>query len=366
MIKGAIELFTPTYLSGWAADEAAPDRPLAVQVLLDHAEIARATADGFRQDLKDAGFGEGRHGYRATFAAPVSLDARERIEARALGEDGRFTPLPWLNASKPLTFAGPTEDAEARPVFVLGSPRSGTSAMVAGLLGGTRYRGYAEGHLLSLLPQLMTTVAGHYRDSAQSLSSWTMLATISRAQMEARLRALFIDVARARFDTPYWVDKTPSNHMIAGAPLFGSIWPNARFVFMKRRAIENIASRMRKFSGDAFELHCRDWSDAMLLWAKVRGELGERALEIDQLTLAREPERVAALLSHSLGLSDEERAGLARSLAQQRTEQTGERVDAITSLAQAGWPPAHQAMFQEICGPAMRAYGYSEGASYFA
>lgn len=365
MIKGAIELFTPTYLSGWATDDSAPDRPLTIQVLLDHAEIARATADAFRQDLKDAGFGAGRHGYRAAFAAPVSLDARERIEARALGADGRFMPLPWLNASKPLAFAGSTEDAEARPIFVLGSPRSGTSAMVAGLLGGTRYRGYAEGHLLSLLPQLMATVAGHYRDSAQSLSSWTMLATISQAQMEARLRALCIDVVRARFDTPYWVDKTPSNHMIAGAPLFASIWPNARFVFMKRRAIENIASRMRKFSGEAFERHCRDWSDAMLLWAKLRGELGESALEVDQLTLAREPDNVAALLAPFLELSSEERIGLGRSLAQQRTEQTGERVDAITSLAQTGWPPAHLAMFREICGAAMRAYGYSEDARYF-
>ncbi|MEO8714474.1 MAG: sulfotransferase, partial [Acetobacteraceae bacterium] len=293
MIQGVIELLTSTHLSGWALEEAAPERPLEVRVLLDGGEIARATADVFRQDLKDAKVGPGRHGFRAAFVAPISMDARERIEVRAIDQGGRFAPLRWLNPSKPLSFAGPTQDFEAHPVFILGSPRSGTSAMAAALRAATRYRGYDEGHLISLLPQLMATIALHYRDSAQSLSSWTMLATVSQSQMEARLRAVFIDLARARFDTPFWIDKTPSNHMTAGVPLFAAIWPNARFIFMKRRAIENMASRMRKFSGSVFETHCRDWSDGMQLWAKVRGPLAARAQEVDQLTLAREPDKVA-------------------------------------------------------------------------
>ncbi|HEY5299823.1 MAG TPA: sulfotransferase [Acetobacteraceae bacterium] len=365
MIKGAVELVTATHVSGWAVEDSMPDQPLQVRVLLDGEEIARATAELFRPDLKDAGLGPGRHGFRIAFAAPVSMEAREQIEVRATDPAGRFAPLPWLTLSKPLSFAGPSEDRDSYPVFILGSPRSGTSAMAAALRASTRYRGYDEGHLISLLPQLMATVAAHYRDSAQSLSSWTMLATVAQSHVEARLRAVFIEMARERFGTPYWIDKTPLNHMIAGAPLLAAMWPNARFIFMKRRAIENIASRMRKFSGSVFEKHCRDWSDAMQLWAKVRGGLDARAREVEQLTLAREPDKVAVALSPFLDLSPEEGAAFRKALALQRTEQTGARVDATIGLAQTGWPPAEQELFRRICGPAMRLYGYSEDPGYF-
>lgn len=365
MIKGAVELVTATHVSGWAVEESMPAQPLDVQVLLGGAEIARAIAESFRADLKDAGLGPGRHGFRIAFATPLSTEAREKIEVRATDPGGRFGVLPWLALSKPLTFAGAIEDRESYPVFILGSPRSGTSAMAAALRASTRYRGYDEGHLISLLPQLMATVAGHYRDAAQSLSSWTMLATVGQSHVEARLRAAFIEMARARFDTPYWIDKTPSNHMIAGAPLLGAMWPHARFIFMKRRAIENIASRMRKFSGSVFETHCRDWSDAMQLWAEARGPLDGRTREVDQLTLARQPDNVAAALSPFLGLSAAEETVFRKALAAQRTEQTGARVDATIGLAQTGWPAAEQELFRRICSPMMRLYGYSEDPGYF-
>lgn len=44
-----------------------------------------------------------------------------------------------------------------------------------------------------------------------------------------------------------WVDKTPDPRMIKCVPRLKRAWPNAKFIFVKRRGIENLESRIKKF-----------------------------------------------------------------------------------------------------------------------
>ena len=107
---GNIDLFDQHTIAGWAADTNAPSAPLSVDVYIDDRLQATLTADGFRQDLKDAGYGDGRKGFSLPlvssniFAAgrPCEI-ARRRIRSSAghtsLGRtkpDRKLAPADYL------------------------------------------------------------------------------------------------------------------------------------------------------------------------------------------------------------------------------------------------------------------------------
>ncbi len=60
---GHIDQFDAQTIAGWAADTTAPDAPVSVDVFIDDQLQGTLAADGFRQDLKDAGYGDGKKGF---------------------------------------------------------------------------------------------------------------------------------------------------------------------------------------------------------------------------------------------------------------------------------------------------------------
>jgi SAM-dependent methyltransferase len=70
---GYIDVFDQNSIAGWAADTKTPSAPLSVDVYIDDRLQATLTADVFRQDLKDAGYGDGRKGFTLALFSPQSL-----------------------------------------------------------------------------------------------------------------------------------------------------------------------------------------------------------------------------------------------------------------------------------------------------
>ena len=62
-------------ISGWARNAALPDVPVIVELLDDGQIAGRMRADLLREDLRAAGKGSGRHGYRITLSNRL-LDGR--------------------------------------------------------------------------------------------------------------------------------------------------------------------------------------------------------------------------------------------------------------------------------------------------
>jgi SAM-dependent methyltransferase len=60
---GCIDLFDTDTVLGWAADTTTPTAPIDVDIYLDDRLQATLRAGVFRQDLKDAGYGDGRKGF---------------------------------------------------------------------------------------------------------------------------------------------------------------------------------------------------------------------------------------------------------------------------------------------------------------
>lgn len=364
-MRGVVQLVTVTRAVGWAMDSAVAGHAVEIRVSLHGREVMRVRADEFRDDLLRRGFGDGRHGFVAVFAERVPDELRSALEFRAIDSTGQETLLAVRSQFQPLRFDKP-QDPYARPVFILGSPRSGTSAITAALLNTTHYQGHSEGHVLPLLPILQAELGKYYDMLSGALEGETTLATIPQGYFQAKMGEMFIDVMRARFNTRYWAVKTPSNYMIVAAPRFAELWPNARFIFMKRRGIENLVSRLQKFPNDPFERQCRDWTDAMFFWSKTRDQIGSKALEIDQIDLVRNSADVAVKLGRLLDLSQQDQEAFRIAIAEVRPEQTSAEIGRVTSMEAVDWTPEQKTRFREICGPMMAAYGYSEGPEYFA
>lgn len=76
-------------IAGWAQDAAQPDRPVALDVLVDGRIVARLVANTYRADLERAGLGDGRAGF-ACDLPPIGA-----ILVRRAGEGAA---LPWSPA----------------------------------------------------------------------------------------------------------------------------------------------------------------------------------------------------------------------------------------------------------------------------
>jgi hypothetical protein len=385
-IQGYFERTGPLEIAGWAYDPLQPDDHLTVNVFVDGQPVGTLLANQFRQDLAAAQVGKGDHGFTLHLSEDLPEDPAvyEAVAILANGMPGSLgylwdpdgspdgKPRPARAPSgeyeqTPLTFIGHSEDQAQRPVFILGAARSGTSAVAQALVRTTDYVGHAEGHLLELIQPMLRLVTSHYNERGDEwrFRQNTMIAQVPISYLEDGVRHVFVELGRALFPKGRWLDKTPRPAMIVAAPLLRRVWPEARFIFMKRRGIENIISRMTKFPTVSFEDHCHDWARTMESWMTVRDSLKGVAIEIDQLFLATRPEDAARGVADLLGLLPAELSGLAQDLRLDHPERTAEHFGSVTTFNLSPWSAEQRDAFMRICGRTMDFYGYSMDDKYY-
>jgi hypothetical protein len=86
-LRGFVDVTMPGLVEGWAQDEAAPETPVALDVLRAGARIGRVLANRYRADLREAGIGSGCHAFR--FIAPAGEGEVTVMRAT----DGEVLPL---------------------------------------------------------------------------------------------------------------------------------------------------------------------------------------------------------------------------------------------------------------------------------
>jgi SAM-dependent methyltransferase len=89
---GRIEAVSDGHLIGWAADLAAPDRHLSLDVFVDNKLVRKVVADLPRTDLAQSGMGAGDHGFRVELPSHV-LDGRRHYISVTAREIGFGLPL---------------------------------------------------------------------------------------------------------------------------------------------------------------------------------------------------------------------------------------------------------------------------------
>jgi hypothetical protein len=378
-IRGFFTLSAGDQVVGWAYDADRPDDHIAVEALLHGRRVGMARALEFRPDLLRAMIGNGDHGFTLAIDTSIRPEDLANIEVYGISEAGQRKLLQTVRREDEPSRSEPTRavmnlnpvpydvDRAQRPVFILGAARSGTSAIAQALVKTTRYLGHEEGHLLDVIAPLFACIDRHYGERGEEWSgrTSTLIAAVPKTFLESGVKRIFVELARTLFPAGWWLDKTPRPSMIAVAPLLREIWPEARFIFMKRRGIENVASRLRKFPAIPFEDHCRDWTLVMQSWLATRAALSGASIEIDQIELATSPEEIGAILAPLLLLGHQETKDFVQALKLDRPERTSSNFATPESFDSVNWTEHQKRVFLEICGSLMQTFGYGTAVDYF-
>jgi Sulfotransferase family len=132
--------------------------------------------------------------------------------------------------AQPLSAVLPTFDPPEKPIFIIGCPRSGTSILLKALLESPSLGSIqSEGHIL-------WDAYHHARDRGWDSDALDGRDVLPR-EREYIYAAIRLFVRGRRF-----VDKTPENCL--RIPYLEALFPDATFVFLRRRAADNVSSLM--------------------------------------------------------------------------------------------------------------------------
>ena len=92
---GYIDVFDQDRVAGWAADKKAPSAPIAVDIYVDDRLQATLTADMFRQDVKDAGYGDGRKGFNLPLGSGTPSPPGKLVRLLAAGSEQVLAARRW-------------------------------------------------------------------------------------------------------------------------------------------------------------------------------------------------------------------------------------------------------------------------------
>ena len=336
---GRIEMLSTEFAIGWASVSAA-NHHAHVFAMVGSEIIGFGPANISRPDL-DRARQEGQlnaYAFILVFDRPVNSEQTQSIKIFIAGQAAAIPEAKQVKIDRSPTLR----------LFVMGSPRSGTSQLGQTLAQVLSLPWLGEGHGAPLFASAADALAGDI-DDKNGISRFMALQDFRQIAIEAAKKAYFYLHGSASF-----IDKTPGIKMISAAPFLNQCFPGSRFIFLRRNPVNNIMSRMAKFGG-SFDNHCMDWTGAMNAWLKVRSLL-PHFVEIQQEDMLQSPDQVGKVLAEYIGLP-EIADRISQSIKKDSLERTGAG-DGGTDQLRAAWTPEQSATFEKICRPVMRTFGY--------
>ncbi|MBY5921253.1 sulfotransferase family protein [Ferrimonas balearica] len=254
--------------------------------------------------------------------------------------------------------------------FVVGSPRSGTTAVGNGIQAALQVESHGESHLAELYQSLVEHSINFVTASSAARNSGTLANAVTPLEMKALLLDSLRQLHRVYYGSQIIIDKTPGIPMIRALPLLYQLYPQAKVVFCRRRALENVASRLKKFPGLTFEEHCKQWRNTFHQWYSSREHVhqivGRRNwfLMIEQKELQDGMEKEVARIARFLGFSEAQQQLMVGYLNHHSPEQTNTQ-KSVKSLEEMPWSDDEKALIKQICGIEMSRQGYAFGSDYY-
>lgn len=257
-------------------------------------------------------------------------------------------------------------------VFVLGSPRSGTTVVGNMVQRGLQVKSHGESHMAELLQNLVTTVTEYVKGAPAATNEGTLTWEVSPTYVKALQIQQFRELYSTFYTGPVLIDKTPGVPMLNTLSLLFLVYPNAKVVYCKRRGIENVASRMRKFADVPFEGHCNQWKQAFTIWRRNKRHLNNELLkhkgwfiEVEQFTLLKDAAPLIKQLADFLALPESAYVKMLNYQASETPQKTSDEGGVPKSLVDMNWTNEQKQRFEEICGTEMERAGYSLTEHYF-
>ncbi len=126
---------------------------------------------------------------------------------------------------------------------------------------------------------------------------------------DEQIRAFADDTFKRLCGDPvqFFLDKTPRNYLIIDH--LARIYPNAKFIILKRNPVQVYASVLTSWRGNCFRRHYRDWMDLFEgpeMLASATTLLERRSLQVDYEELVTSPRETLIRIQEYLGLAVED------------------------------------------------------------
>ena len=249
----------------------------------------------------------------------------------------------------------------SKPIFIVGLGRSGTSILTRSINKALDINHYGESHVLPVLPKIFLAVEDYFTKSSAAKLVGTIINDLDHYTLIAKIQQVIKQQYQDFFEAQYFVDKTADMPMLETIPYIKQTWPQAKFIFAKRRGIENVASRLQKFPHLSFEQHCQMWKDILIYWQSLRKDMSEwQYIEVDQYDIQNQPASVAQVIAGFLELAPQQGQVLEQTFLQEHPQLTRGNVrEKAKSIVEIGWTTEQIEYFNSTCGNTMRAFGYS-------
>jgi hypothetical protein len=261
---------------------------------------------------------------------------------------------------------------ELYPVtFIIGSPRSGTSAVGNLVQRAFDIKSHGEAHVAQAFQELIDHSKNYFDSSLAVLKKGNLIQEVSALYIEAQLVLNLRQLYQRFYNNQPIVDKTPGIKMIECLPLLFKVFPQAKVIYCQRRGIENISSRIRKFTNVPFEGHCKQWKRTVLLWQKMKLSISDGVghsqwcLQIEQFDLASNPQKIVKELLTFLGMPLNKEKTLNAYLERNTPQKTSLGPEHVLSFQSIDWTEEQKEIFLFHCETLMRSIGYSLDDSYY-
>lgn len=272
------------------------------------------------------------------------------------------------SAKKVFDYSFISDPISVKPIFILGSPRSGTTALGNAVRSTLKAKSYGEHHIQEVFKNSLDGLLNKFNNSLATNVLGTFIHDVSPALISANLQLTFKQLVQDYHPGNYFVDKTPGIASLRAIETTSQMWPNAKFIYIKRRPLENIASRLKKFPNVSFEAHCIQWAEINKIWRSLKKQpfLKDKTLTVDQYQFLFEPEIVSKTIVDFLELSspEEHRAFIENYLKNESPQKTGNKIE-ILDFKEINWTKEQKRLFLDKCGEELKIENYSLDKSYY-
>ena len=253
--------------------------------------------------------------------------------------------------------------------LIVGSPRSGTTAVGNAVQKAFAEQGHGESHIAELFQKLLDSCEQYVTSSPAARSKGTLTHQVSQVHMQSLQFESLRSLHRDFYGEEIVIDKTPGGPMIQALPLLMKVYPQAKVIYCKRRGLENIASRLKKFPKVSFLAHCKQWRNTHHMWCKAKEQITYEHNRkswfcvIEQYLLATNVDSESRKIAEHLAFTPEQHQALVGYLRHESPQKSASN-DAL-SLETIKWTEEQKLIFMDICSKEMNRQKYSLDETYF-
>jgi len=257
-------------------------------------------------------------------------------------------------------------------LLIVGSPRSGTSALGKACRKALKAEAHGESHVIEGVSKALKDTEIFFEDSITAGINGNLVNSVPKTVLLAEHLNMLRNIYKLYYGDIIHLDKTPGIPMLHSLPFAFMAWPNAKVIFCKRRAMENIQSRLIKFPKVNFFQHAKQWKQSFITWRQSRQKITQLLkrndwfVEVDQYDMAVSAEKVCIELGKFLRLTKSEEKRLLLQLSStDRPEQTSTLTLKAKSLQDFNWSESQLDELRKCCDKEMIMQNYSYSDTYY-